>query len=191
MPGVRRLLRVARQDVTEMPRRPFYLLWALFLVWNGYLMSRGAWFYRSVDTSVGTQISWVNSEFQVAFVMGLLGFLFLGFFAALAAGMPLLRDATHRVGELLHATPLTVREYVWGKFLAAVVGILAVVGVLAGSAMVGSHLLPDPSTPEAYAPFDPSNYLLPVLVFLLPVVVLMAGGAMALAALFGRAILVF
>ena len=189
--SLKRLLLVARKDLAELPSRPLYLLWALFLTWNGYLMSRGSWIYRSVDTSVGTQVSWFNSEFQVAFVMGLIGFLFIGFFVALAVGMPLIRDNTYRVGELLHATPLRVSEYVWGKFLASLTGVLGVVAVLVLSDIAFSHLLPDAGNLEAYAPFRAGNYFMPALVFLVPAVVLLAGSSFALAAFFGRAIVVF
>lgn len=191
MSPARRVLGVVRRELQDAARRPFYLLWTLFLVWNAYLMSRGIWFYRSVDTSVGTQVSWVTSEFQIAFVVALLSFLFLAFFVALAAGMPPVRDGEWRVDTLLHATPLTATEYAWGKLLGALGAILSSVAVFAASIVLFQYGLPDPARPEIYGPLDLGNILRPLLVFTLPAVIFVAGVAFALGTLGRRPILIF
>ena len=54
------------------------------------------------------------------------------FFVAVAAGMTVLRDDELRVGEVIHATPLTPQEYVWGKFLAAALSFVVVLAVHLG-----------------------------------------------------------
>src|SRR5215470_11048135 len=120
---------------------------------NAWLMSRGNWIYRSVDTSLGSPRAWANSEFQVGFVLPLLGFLMVVFFVAVAAGMPLIRDAERKVGEILGATPLTAGEYVWGKFAAALGACLAVMALFLGILVLLVHGLPDAARPEAYGPF--------------------------------------
>jgi len=64
----RRFWLVASLDAAESARRPLFWLWAALMGFNAWLLSRGSWIYRSVDTSLGSPRAWVNSEFQVAFV---------------------------------------------------------------------------------------------------------------------------
>src|SRR5262249_52927643 len=146
--SLRRLGCVAALDLREAGRRPLFWFWAALMAVNAWLMSRGAWIYRSVDTSLGSPRAWVDSEFQIAFVLGLLGFLLVSFFFAVVAGMPLIRDAERRVGELLGATPLTAGEYVWGKFAAAMGACLAVLAVFLAVLILLVHGLPEASNPE-------------------------------------------
>jgi ABC-2 type transport system permease protein len=188
---MRRAWAVARLELTEAATRPLYLLWALFLGYNAYLMSRASWIYRSIDTSVGTQVSWVNSEFQIAFVFALIVFLMIAFLVALAAGMPSVRDSSTRVDELLHATPLSVREYVWGRFLGSLLGILAVLAFFAVSLLFFNHVLPDSGVPESYGPLRLGSVVRPALVFLVPPTVLLAGLAFLIGVATRRPILVF
>ena len=190
-PSLRRLVLVAGLDLRESLRRPLFLLFAALLVWNGWLMSRGIWIFRSNSTSLGGQKAWVDSEFQVAYVFALISFMIVAFFVAVAAGMPLIRDAEHRVGDLLRSTPLRPGEYVWGKFLAAALGCLLAVAVLPVATGVFSHLLPDPGSPDIYGPFSLLNYARPFLLFLVPGVLFTAGVAFALGSFTGRPILVF
>jgi ABC-2 type transport system permease protein len=189
--SLRRLGLVAGLDLQESCRRPLFWIWSALMVWNAWLMARGIWFYRSVDTSLGSPTAWVTSEFQIAYVVALLGFLIFAYFVAVAAGVPLLRDEELKVGEILHATPLAPGEYVWGKFLAALASCLGVVAVLMGAAALLGHVFPDPANPGFYGPFAARNYLVPALVFLLPGIVFTAGAAFALGRVSGRPIVVF
>ncbi len=189
--NTRRALHVARRELVSFLRRPLFVTWVLFLGWNALLISRGRWFYRSVDTSVGTTVSWVNSEFQIAFVLALMGFLILGFFIALACGTTAIADRAHRVDELLHSTPLTTTEYVWGKFLGALAGVVSVIAVMMLAVIVFTHVLPNPETPEAYGPLNLRAYLMPALVFLVPAAVFLGGAAFTLGMVTNRVILVF
>ena len=43
----RRLGLVAGLDLKESLSRPLFLIFALIMLWNGYLMSRGSWIFRS------------------------------------------------------------------------------------------------------------------------------------------------
>ncbi len=187
----RRLGLVAGLDLKESLGRPLFVIFALLMLLNGYWMSRGAWIFHSIDTSLGGSKAWADSEFQTAYVYALIGFLEIAFFAAVAAGMSLIRDDEHRVGELLHSTPLRPAEYVWGKFLAALLASLAAMAVLPVSTGLLAHLAPDAGNPDAYGPFHLLAYLRPTLVFLVPVVVFTAGVALALGRWTGRPILVF
>src|ERR1700681_2126725 len=187
----RRLALVAGLDLKESFGRPLFLIWAALMAWNGWLMSRGNWFFRSIDTSLGGTKAWVDSEFQITYVFGLIGFFLIAFFVAVGTGTPLVRDDELNVGPLLHSTPLRPAEYVWGKFLAALLASLAAVAFLPLAPAIFSHFLPDPSHPEFYGPFHLMSYLRPTLVFLLPAVVFTAGVAFALGRFTGRPIVIF
>jgi len=187
----RRLGLVAGLDFSESLRRPLFILFLLMMAGNGSCASRGAWIYRSIDTSLGSPKAWVDSEFQMAYIYGLIGFLLLGFFVAAASGTSLIRDAEYKVGDLLHSTPLRPGEYVWGKFLAALGGCLLAVAFMPLTTAVLSHLLPDPSQPDIYGPFRFAFYLRPFLIILLPPIVLTAGATFALGRFTGRPIVVF
>lgn len=189
--SLRRLWLVAGLDLGESLRRPLFWIWALLMAWNGLMMSRGDWLFRSIDTSLGGTKAWVDSEFQTAYVFALIGYFIIAFFVAVAAGMPLIRDAEQKVGELLRSTPLTQGEYVWGKLLAALLASLVAVAVLPVSTGVLSHFLPDSGSPDIYGPFYWVNYVRPFLVFLLPAVLFTAGAAFAIGRFTGRPILVF
>ncbi|HXO18949.1 MAG TPA: hypothetical protein VOA87_03385 [Thermoanaerobaculia bacterium] len=187
----RRFRAVAGLDLAEAGRRPLFWFWAALMAGNAWLMSRGNWIYRSVDTSLGSPRAWVSSEFQTAFVLPLLGFLLVVFFVAVVAGMPLLRDAERRVGELLGATPLTPGEYVWGKFSGALLACLAVLAVFLAALVLFVHGLPEAARPEVYGPFHPLAYLRPALLLLVPGLVFIAGASFLLGAASGRPTLVF
>jgi ABC-2 type transport system permease protein len=189
--SLRRLGLVAGVDLGEDLRRPLFLIFAALMLWNGWMMSRGNWIYRSNSTSLGGLKAWVDSEFQIAYVFALISSMFVAFFVAVAAGMPLIRDAEHKVGDLLRSTPLRPGEYVWGKFLAAALACLAAVAVLPLATGVFSHFLPDPGSPDIYGPFTLLNYVRPFLLFLVPGVLFAAGVAFALGSFTGRPILVF
>ena len=186
-----RLGLVAGLDLKENFSRPLFLIFALIMLLNGWWMSRGNWIFQSIDTSLGGPKAWADSEFQTSYVYALIGFMQIAFFVAVAAGMSLIRDDEYNVGELLRSTPLRPAEYVWGKFLAALLASLAALLVLPVSTGLLAHLAPDPGRPEIYGPFHLTAYLRPALVFLVPVVVFTAGVTLALGRWTGRAILVF
>ncbi|HLY79965.1 MAG TPA: hypothetical protein VKQ70_11355, partial [Caulobacteraceae bacterium] len=189
--SLRRCWLVASADLAEAARRPLFWLWALLMGGNAWLMSRGIWIYRSVDTSLGSPRAWANSEFQIGFVLPLLGFLLVAFFVAVAAGMPLIRDRERRVDAILEATPLTAGEYVWGKFLAALGACLAVMAVFLGILVVFVHGLPDAANPDIYGPWSALAYLRPMLLLLLPGLIFVAGAAFLIGEASGKPIVVF
>ncbi|HEY6323068.1 MAG TPA: hypothetical protein VJA16_16085, partial [Thermoanaerobaculia bacterium] len=189
--SARRCWLIASADLAEAARRPLFWLWAALMGGNAWLMSRGIWIYRSVDTSLGSPRAWANSEFQVGFVLPLLGFLLVAFFVAVAAGMPLIRDRERRVDAILAATPLTAGEYVWGKFLAALGACLAVMAVFLGILVVFVHGLPDAANPDIYGPWSALAYLRPMLLLMLPGLVFVAGAAFLIGEATGKPIVVF
>ncbi len=111
-------------------RRPMLWILVLILVLMAWGLSIGRHAHL-VGRHLGRRRPRPGSprEFANAYVLSISVFLFYTFFVAVAAGMAVIRDDELKVGELLHATPLTPGEYVWGKFLAVVVafsGVLAV-----------------------------------------------------------------
>jgi ABC-2 type transport system permease protein len=189
--SLHRLRLVVGLDLREAVRRPLFWIWVAMMAGNAWLLSRGSWIYRSVDTSLGSPRARVDSEFQIAFVVALLGWLMASFFVAVAAGMPLIRDEERKVGEILNSTPLSPAEYVWGKFLAALVVCLGAAAAFLLALALFNHGLADAAAPETYGPFDAASYLRPVLLLLLPGMVFMAGAAFALGRFTGRPIVVF
>lgn len=189
--SLRRFGLVAGLDLKEALRRPLFVIFCIIMALNGSCMSRGDWVFRSIDTSLGGNKAWVDSEFQTAYVYALISFFMISFFVAVAAGMPLIRDKEQQVGDLLLSTPLRPAEYVWGKFMAALLACFAAVLVLPVSTGLLSHLLPDAGSPEIYGTFNPIAYLRPLLVFLVPAVVFTAGVTFAIGRWTGKPILVF
>ncbi len=187
----RRLGLVAGLDLAESFRRPLLLIWALLMALNGFWQSRGEWIFHSIDTSLGGTKAWADSEFQTAYIYGLIGFFLISFFVAVAAGLPLIRDTERNVGALLHSTPLRPSEYVWGKFLAALASCLVAAACLPLFTGIFSHLLPDPGQPDLYGPLHLLSYVRPFLVLLLPPIIFMAGACFAIGRFTGRPILVF
>ena len=118
-------------------------------------MSRGEWIFRSIDTSLGGAKAWADSEFQTAYIYALISFFMVAFFVAVAAGMPLIRDDEQKVGDLLHSTPLRPSEYVWGKFLAALLASLAAVLVLPVSTGLLQPPAAGPRHPRDLRPLPP------------------------------------
>lgn len=189
--AVRRLRLVAQLDLRESLRSAFFVFWILFMGLNAWTVSRGNWIVRSNSTSLGGNLAYVNSEFQIAYVAAMIGFFILSFFIAIVAGMSLIRDDEHKVGEILHATPLSPGQYVWGKFLAAAGTCLMAAAAFAILTAVFTHGMPDPERPESYGPFALRIYIVPILVFLVPAVLFVAGLTFLLGRLSKRPILIF
>lgn len=186
-----RLLAVARMEWKQTLRRP--MVWVLILVLGLMLfgLSRGNVTISTGDSSVGGDKAWVNSEFNLAFLTAIIGFMLYTFFVAIAAGMSVLRDDETRVSELLHSTALRPSEYIWGKFL----GVLSVFGLVMLLHLTFSiftfQILPVERADEIRGPFVFGNYLLPLLEFTLPLVLFMAAMCFAVGERTRKPILVF
>lgn len=178
-------------DFSYNRKRPFYWIWLVLLAWNAWLMSMGAWIIRSIDTAVGTEKSFVNSEFQIAFVFALMPVLLLGLFMAIAAGTPLIRDVQQKIGEILHTTPLRPAEYIVGKFTAAIASSLAVLALFLIILILLNEVIPNPAATDIHGPFRLRNYLMPAVVFFLPVLFFIAGICFALSEFTRKVFLVY
>lgn len=189
--NLRRAGLVLRQDLRENTSRPLFWIWMLLLVLVAWGLSRGDVRIASGDAQVGGTKAWITSQFAMGQMLSMVVFIFYAFFLAVIAGMAIIRDDELKVGEILHATPLTPSEYVWGKFL----GILTLTGIVLAvhltAAAFCNHILPNAKADEIRGPFLILNYLVPAIVFGLPPLLFLAGTSFAVGALFRRPILVF
>jgi hypothetical protein len=143
-----RLLAVVRLDLGQHLRRPMLWILVLVLVVLSWGMSSGDMRISSGDTSVGGQQAWITSQFANAYVLSISVFTFYSFFIAILAGMAVIRDDELKVGEVLHATPLTPGEYVWGKLLAVVVVFSGVLAVHVLAMVFFNHVVPNSEAAE-------------------------------------------
>jgi ABC-type transport system involved in multi-copper enzyme maturation permease subunit len=186
-----RLARVFRQECGQYLRRPLVWILVLVVAFFAYGLSGGQVRISSGDSQVGGTKAWITSEFAAAQLLTLMSFILYPFFLAVTAGMAVIRDDELKTGELLHATPLTAGEYVWGKFLGALVTFLGVLAFNVGALMFFNHLVPSSTLTELRGPFSAVNYLRPALVLVVPAFVFVAGFSFAVGEWTRRPIVVF
>jgi ABC-2 type transport system permease protein len=189
--SARRVLEVARRELHFHAGRP--LIWVLIVVVGLFAwgLSDGSVQISTGDSDTGGQKAWMTSEFAMARTLAVLVLLVYGFFVSVGAGMIVIRDDEEKVGELLHSTPLSTREYVWGKWLAAVAAFLGVLAIELGLHALFQHALSGADEAEFVGPFELSNYARPAVVFAVPPIVLVAGVSFALGTWTRKAIPVF
>jgi ABC-type transport system involved in multi-copper enzyme maturation permease subunit len=159
-------------------RRPLFIVLAIILLLTAFGLSSGKMQISSGDSSVGGTKAWITSEFAQTQTMSFLALLYYAFFVAVAAGLSLQRDRETRVDALLHATPLSPGEYVWGRFLAVTGGFLALLCLQAGASAFFNHLVPNANAADMRGPFSFTSYFKPVLTMGLPFIVFCAGVSM-------------
>jgi ABC-type transport system involved in multi-copper enzyme maturation permease subunit len=172
-------------------RRPLFIVLALVLALTVYGLSSGHMQISSGDSSVGGTKAWITSEFAQTQAMTFLTLLYYAFFVAAAAGLSLLRDRETRVDVLLHSTPMTPGEYVWGRFLAIVASFVVLMLWQAGATAFFNHIVPNANATEIRGPFAAANYLLPLLTIGLPFLVFYGGVSMWVGERTRSAVMVF
>lgn len=156
-------------------RRPLFITLAILLLLMAFGLSSGKMQIASGDTSVGGLKAWITSEFAQTQTMTYLTLLLFAFFIAIAAGLVLIRDHESKVDVLLHSTPLTPAEYVWGRFLAIMSGFVGLMVLWAMASAFFNHAIPNGSANEIRGPFVLGNYLKPVLFIGLPFLLFYGG----------------
>ncbi|HEV3457829.1 MAG TPA: M1 family aminopeptidase [Thermoanaerobaculia bacterium] len=188
---MKRAAAVFRQELAHTLSRPLFLFLVVLLLLLSFGLSRGNVSIASGDSTVGGTKAWITSEFAFAFVLSTMVGALYAFFLAIASGLAVVQDDEWKISELLHATPLTPREYAWAKFLAVGAGFGIALGLHLLFAMVWNQLVPNPHTAEIRGPFELANYLRPALVFAAPALVFYAGVAFYLGERTRRPLLVF
>jgi ABC-type transport system involved in multi-copper enzyme maturation permease subunit len=184
---------VARNELSFNVRRPmFYICLAVlgFIVW-GLSTGNVSIVIASGDATVGGKKAFITSEFAAAQILAVTVATMMSFFIAAAAGMSVIRDGELRVGELLHATPLTPGEYITGKYAATLVTALGLLAAVIGLILLFFHAIPNAEMAETRGPLVLTNYLRPALIIAMPMLVIISGAAFALGAWTRKAILVF
>jgi ABC-2 type transport system permease protein len=189
--NLRRLWATTRLDLAHNLRRPLFWIWLLILGLTAWGFSGGNMRIQSGDSDVGGVKAFITSEFAIAQIMTVLILLLHSFFVAVGAGMSVLRDEELQVGPVLHATPLSPAEYVWGKFLAVLISFMVILALHVGLMAFFNHLTTDAAESEFIGPFVLGNYLRPALIFGLPTIVFLAGTTFWVGERFKRPILVF
>ncbi|PJN26243.1 hypothetical protein [Kitasatospora sp. CB02891] len=128
------LVRLAAGDFRDRVRRPVYAVTLLAAVALGRLAVPAAdsrWAIIDVGGNRGVYNSaWVGTATALAGAL----WLTVGGFWVVRGGI--VRDAAGRVGEILAATPLRTAGYLAAKFLANLLVLASMLGVLAGTALV-------------------------------------------------------
>jgi ABC-2 type transport system permease protein len=171
--GITVFLQAFRHGVT----RPLFWSLVVLVALLSWGLSGGHVTISSGDASVGGTKAWITSEFAFSFALTTILLLVYGFFVSIGCGLAVVEDDELRIAELLHATPLTPRQYVWGKFTALLAVFLTALGIHLLFAIFCNHVLPSAEAAEIRGPFQLLNYLRPVLVFGLPTLMFIAGGS--------------
>ena len=186
-----RLLEVARAEFRFQTRRP--LFWVLLVVLGlvAWGLSSGHVRIGSGDSDVGGKKAFITSQFALGSGLAVTAILLYGFFLAVAAGMTVIRDDELKVGEILHSTPLTPGEYVWGKFA----GVAATFTLLLASDLAlrafFNHVLKSAESSEFIGPFSAWSYIRPALWLAVPTLVFLGGASFLVGVWTRKPILVF
>jgi ABC-2 type transport system permease protein len=178
-------------DLRYHSRRPLFAVWALVLVFTAWGLSSGRVSIVSGDASVGGTKAHITSEFALAMQLSIFTTMFYAFFISVAAGMTIIQDEEWRLGDLLHATALRPREYIWAKFAAVLAGCLIILSIHLAATAFFFHVVPNAQAQEFRGPFQLLNYLKPALYFSVPTIVFLAGVSFAIGEWMRRPVLVF
>ena len=189
--SLRRLLAMALMEWTLSMRRPMVWMLLAFLGLVFFGLAQGGLTITAGDSSVGGDKAWINSQFNIAMMVTLIGFLIYTFFVAVTAGMSVIRDDETKVSELLHSSPLQPAEYVWGKFLGIMLVFGLVMLVQLVFVIIFFQFMPIDRAEEIRGPFKLSNYLTPMVVFLAPMVLFTGAVCFAVGERTRKPILVF
>jgi hypothetical protein len=182
---------VARRELSSALRRPSYWFLLGFLTLAAWGFSEGAVTISSGDATAGGARSHITSVFAQTMFQSILITGVGAWFLAIAAGLVLIRDAELRIGEILHSTRLTAREYAWGGFTGAVAAFLVIWGLFLALSVGFNHILASGEDVRHIGPFVAANYLYPALLIGLPQILFFAGVPFLLGAWTRRPIVVF
>lgn len=185
------LLSVFALEAKFNAKRPLFWMLVAILALLAYGLAKGGVTISSGNSDTGGAKAFVTSSFANARLLSILVFFFYSFFIAVAAGLTIIRDEELKVGPILHATPLTVGQYIWGKFGAILASFFAVLGLHLVFSAFAQYVLAGAKLDEFIGPFHAWNYIGPALYFAVPQIVFVGGVSFALGAITRKPILVF
>ena len=171
----RRLAAVCLFDLKENFKRPLLWIWLFLVLLMAMVMSAGVLKIHSGQDMAGGIQAHVTSQFANAYEISLFVAILFPLFVAVVSGMAVIRDGELQLEPLLHSTPLRPSEYVWGKFLAAVVTSFGVLGLQVVLLILFKQGLTGAGKPELVGDFVLASYLVPALVFSVPLILFVAG----------------
>ena len=182
---------VTRREFLAGLRRP--APWVLFAILGlmAWGLSKGVVTVSTGESIPGGERPHVTSVFNQSMIQGVVIMTISSWFLAIACGMVVIRDMELRVVELFHATRLTPREYLWGKFSGAVAVFLVMWALYLCLSMGFNHILEGGADADHIGPFSIGNYLFPTLLFGGSQILLFAGVSFFLGTWTRRPILVF
>ncbi len=183
---------VIRREMAHDLRRPLFWVWFFLFALAAWSLANGNLKISvSGDSGIGGTKQWITSEFSYAQLQTVLNLLMSGFFVAIGAGLCVIRDEEFKVHPLLLSTQLTPRRYIWGKFLGTMASIGLVILAQTVVAILVFHCVPTSNSDEMRGPFALLNYLRPVILFTLPMVMFVGGVSFAVGEWTRRPVLVF
>ena len=117
MNSLTRWWEVTRREFLTGLRRPGYWILLFLMGMLALGLSDGSVTISSGGGEAGRPH--LTSVFGQSRVQSILIISLSGLFLAIFSGLAVVRDIELRVGEVLHSTRLTIREYIWGKFWGA------------------------------------------------------------------------
>ncbi|MBM3953426.1 MAG: hypothetical protein FJ309_02190 [Planctomycetes bacterium] len=175
---IARILSFVRLELAGAWKRPMPIFMFAILALLTIGLLAGGVQISSGSTDVGGAKLAINGSFNLAFFDVVILAIVLPFFAAVACGMPLLVDSDRKIAKLLLATPLSHGEYALARFLAAAAVLAAVLAGWLVVQILAFQLWPlDPSR-SVRTDFSLGNYLLPMLLFGVPLLVFTGGVSM-------------
>ncbi|MFN8858361.1 MAG: ABC transporter permease/M1 family aminopeptidase [Planctomycetaceae bacterium] len=185
-----RIATLAWSDIRHAWRKPLPLVLLTILGFVLVGLAAGNVTIGAVGGDIGGKKNWLNSETSLAFVDLIFLGMILPFFASVQCGMSLANDEDRKLDRVLLSTPLSPLEYAIGRFLGALVPLLVVLllFVLLQIALIQWY---PRDRADVLGPFSLANYLRPLLVYTVPLLLFSAGAAMFLGTLTGQAVLVF
>jgi len=186
-----RSLEIARTEFRFQTRRPLFWVLIVVLALMAYAMSTGSMRITSGDSDVGGKKAFITSQFALAQMLCVQVMLFYGFFLAVAAGMTIIRDDELKVGEVLHSTPLTPAEYVWGKIAGVAATFALALGLDLCFRAISNHVFKSAESAEFIGPFAAWNYIGPALLLAVPTLIFLGGASFLIGVWSRKPILVF
>jgi ABC-2 type transport system permease protein len=180
-----------RLELATFWKRPLnIIMFALFALMAFGFVAGGVQVRAGSADTGGPKLA-MNAAFNLAFVDVLTFALFLPFFVAVACGMPVLLDFDRRIHRLIAATPLSHVTYAMSRFA----GAIAVVALILGAWLIVQiglyQLWPIDETERTRAAFSLSAYVVPLLLFALPLSMFTGGLSMWLGVRTRQPVLVF